>query len=379
MATAPSRRRPLKEDQATSDLKPGSSPVKPASTEVNKPTDTKAAAAAAKDQQAKKNATDSERDTLAGFETFTVVESLYQTMQSIPSDELKSRQAAVIAALTGTSAPVISEDTKELLKTIAKDADGKDVVIPEAFQRSVEQVITARTAAKLAEEKERMVAHAKARLAESEKAYAKKLQEDTATSVKYLVGRLDSYLDVAVNQWLTENKLVAEKGVRASILENFYRNTVRALRESGIDAEIKPTVKSKIDAVLTEAAAKDAKIAELTASLNESREREIAAKRKLTATVKSNIIEDATRGFSVVQKQRVLALAEGQKFDSMQDFQTKVKLIAEEVSKSKATPAVKPLNEDLAAATKPAADAKPLTESAPPRKSPFVGANPGGY
>jgi len=292
-------------------------------------------AADAKDQQGLRQIDDTQEDNKNGVGTealakFDVAESIYTELLSLSEVDLKARQESIKEAIKGSKAAVqISESTKAILETI-KTAEGV-TELPESFKVAVEETVNAKVTAKLNAERAHIVEHTKNTIKAAQTKLNETLIQKTKESTSFMVEKIDSYLDEVVATWLKENKLNVEKGVRTQILENFYRNSVRAIKESGIEADTSPNAVAKFKTLEESVKTTTAENEQLKAQLNEARAQSLAERRKANALVQASLFESETKGLSQIQKEKVKKLAEGVSYKTLGDFSKKLKELTETV------------------------------------------------
>ncbi len=295
---------------------------------------------------------------------YQLAEQLYVSILGLNEEALKARGDAIKAAIAGTPSVAISESTKKILGTIV-EAENIDALPPE-FKAAVEEVVTATTATKLAEERKLLEAANKARLEEEIKKQNDKLNEESRKVIAYLVENINGYLKEVTVKWLDENKVSVSAGVRQNVLENFYRNVVRTIKESGINADLTPELKTKITSLKTIAENYKGKYETTVAQLNEARAASLEQNKKMTVLAKAGIFESATHGLSDMQKEKVKKLAEGMTFKGMSDFGDKIKQLSESVTKASDIKPTQLVSESVAASiTAPSA---PVAAPAPAAK-----------
>jgi hypothetical protein len=133
-------------------------------------------------------------------------------------------------------------------------------------------------------------------------------------------GKLDSYLDYVAEEWMKENELAVEQGIRAEIAENFMRGLRDLFTESYIDIP-----EEKVDFVDELAA----KVEELEASINEEIEKNIDLKRELTEAKASIVLANVSEGLTESQAVKLASLAEGVEFDTEESYAEKLETIKE--------------------------------------------------
>ena len=133
-------------------------------------------------------------------------------------------------------------------------------------------------------------------------------------------GKLDSYLDYVAEEWMKENELAVEQGIRAEIAENFMRGLRDLFTESYIDIP-----EEKVDFVDELAA----KVEELEASINEEIEKNIDLKRELSEAKASIVLANVSEGLTESQAVKLASLAEGVEFDTEESYAEKLETIKE--------------------------------------------------
>jgi len=145
-----------------------------------------------------------------------------------------------------------------------------------------------------------------------EEAY-NELQEEMTT-------KIDEYLNYMVNEWIEENQVAIEKGLRAEIVEEFIDNLRNLFIESYIDIP-----EEKVD-VVEELASK---VEELENELNEQLQKNIAQKKQIDEHVKIDAIYAACEGLTQTQVEKLKALAESVEFTTEDEFVGKLETLKE--------------------------------------------------
>ena len=134
-----------------------------------------------------------------------------------------------------------------------------------------------------------------------------------------LVKKLDDYLEYVAEEWVKENELAIEKGIRSEIVENFMVGLKNLFTENYIDIP-----EEKVD-IVDEMAAK---VEELENSVNEEIEKNIEVKKELAEIKKSQALADISEDLTETQKEKLKSLAEGVSFEE-EDFADKLKTLKE--------------------------------------------------
>jgi hypothetical protein len=157
-----------------------------------------------------------------------------------------------------------------------------------------------------------------AELTEQFHAAVEEIKEDLAAKV-------DDYLNYMVEEWMKDNEIAIEKGLRAEIVEDFITGLKGLFEEHYIDI---PT--DKVD-VVEELATK---VEELEASLNEQISKGVELVKALNEQKKIEAIYTACEGLSQTQVEKLKSLAENVEFTTEEEFATKVETLKESYFKS---------------------------------------------
>ena len=205
---------------------------------------------------------------------------------------------------------------KEMIKISKDDIDITDDVkalfgeedLSEDFKSKAETIFEAAVLSKVNEVLETATLDMNAEI-EAEKEIVK---ED-------LVKKLDDYLEYVAEEWVKENELAIEKGIRSEIVENFMVGLKNLFTENYIDIP-----EEKVD-IVDEMAAK---VEELENSVNEEIEKNIEVKKELAEIKKSQALADISEDLTETQKEKLKSLAEGVSFEE-EDFADKLKTLKE--------------------------------------------------
>ena len=181
---------------------------------------------------------------------------------------------------------------------------------------------------------------------EIEADYNKKFEEETSKAKDELVEKVDSYLSYVVEEWMKENELALERGIKGEIAEDFISGLKKLFEDHYIDV---PDEKYN---VLEDQASK---IEELNKKLNESLAKNVELSKENGKYVRQSIIDEASKELAETQKEKFNKLAEEVDYKNEEDFRTKVSTIKESYFGKKDSSGEiddvaadsNPLNEDL--------------------------------
>ena len=135
-----------------------------------------------------------------------------------------------------------------------------------------------------------------------------------------MVDKVDGYLNYVVENWIEENKLAIEKGIRTEIAEDFIEGLKSLFVESYIEIP-----ESKVDLVdeLSD------EVASLEEQLNQATLDSIELAEANIALVKERVISENSDGLTLTQAEKLASLCESVDFDDIRSFERKIEIIKE--------------------------------------------------
>jgi hypothetical protein len=135
-----------------------------------------------------------------------------------------------------------------------------------------------------------------------------------------LVEKVDSYLNYVVEQWMEENSLAVESGLRTEIAEDFISGLKTLFKEHYIEVP-----EEKYD-VLDEL---QTKAQELEAKLNEAIDHNVQTSKELSTLKQSKVFEEQTKALAATEVEKLRKLVEGVEFENEDLYREKVAVIKE--------------------------------------------------
>jgi hypothetical protein len=172
----------------------------------------------------------------------------------------------------------------------------------------------------------------KAELARIEEEFESKLAEQVAQNTEGLVEQVDGYLGYIAEQWMTQNEIALERGMKSDILEGFIGGLKNLFEEHYIDIP-----EEKFD-VLGEM---ESKIDELEAKLNEQVAANIELSKTLAESNRSEIVKTVSEGLTDTETEKFMSLVEELSYEDQASFETKVKTIRENYFTTKGSTEIK--------------------------------------
>jgi hypothetical protein len=170
-----------------------------------------------------------------------------------------------------------------------------------------------------------VIARAEEVIAEAEVALQEQFESAVEEIKEDLAAKVDDYLNYMVEEWMKENALAIEKGLRAEIVEDFITGLKGLFEEHYIDI---PEEKVQVVEELT------SKVEELEDALNEQIARGIELSKSLNEQKKIEAIYTACEGLTQTQVEKLKSLAEGVEFTTEEEFVAKVDVLKESYFKA---------------------------------------------
>jgi hypothetical protein len=150
--------------------------------------------------------------------------------------------------------------------------------------------------------------------------YEEKLSAETETVKEAMVEKVDSYLNYVVEEWMKENELAVERGIRTEIAEDFITGLKDLFKEHYIDV---PEEKYNVLDDLTN------QNKSLEEKLNEQISKNVDLTKEVSESAKSKAIADIAKDLADTEKEKFEKMAENVEYDSADKFKEKLETIKE--------------------------------------------------
>jgi len=180
--------------------------------------------------------------------------------------------------------------------------------------------------------------------------YATKLSEEVATIKVELTERTDAYLEYVAQEWMEENAIAVEKGIKTEMTESFMEGMKKLFEEHYVTL---PEDKYDVLENMVD------KLDEMESKLNEQIEKNVALNQRLSESTAESVFNNVAEGLAVSQKEKLQSLAEGVEFESEESYRGKIETLKESYFGQK-TPSTASAPQELkeeAAHTEPATGA----------------------
>lgn len=208
-----------------------------------------------------------------------------------------------------TEEEVVEEEVVELDIDADVEALLQGEELSEEFQEKAKTIFEAAINAKVAEIKEDL-----------EASYATVIEEQVAEFKNETTERVDSYLEYVSSEWLEENQLTVEEGLKSEMSESFLTGMKQLFEEHyvSIPEDRYDVLESMVN-----------KLDEMEGKLNEQIDRNVALNRRLAESTSDGILGEISEGLAVTQKEKLATLAESVEFDSETDYREKLVTLRE--------------------------------------------------
>ena len=181
---------------------------------------------------------------------------------------------------------------------------------------------------------------------ELQAAYEEKLVEELESVRASLSERVDAYLEYVADEWMAENAIAVEHGLRTEMTESFLQGMHSLFSEHYVSVP-----EERFDVVESMAERLD----EMETKLNEQIERNVSLNGRLSEAVSETILADVSEGLAETQKDKLAALAENVEFESEAGYRQKLESLKEgyfsgSASSAQARNSVEDLTEEVGTA-----------------------------
>jgi hypothetical protein len=241
------------------------------------------------------------------------------TNQNYKSDDDSAKIDATKAAKSAAAPTTKPSDASAKMEEVSTDEEvfaedieslfADDSTISEDFKAKASTLFEARVHDRVSQIQEAMEAE-----------YAGMLEEAVETVKTDLTEKVDSYLNYVVEQWLEQNEIAIESGLRAELTEEFIAGLRNLFAEHYIDV---PAEKVNLVDELA------SKVEELEGKLDEEIERSVELKKSLVESRKVEITHAVCEGLTATQLEKIKSLAESVDYSTAEEYQSKLETIRE--------------------------------------------------
>jgi len=225
----------------------------------------------------------------------------------VEGEVVEEEETTASAEEVVSEAEVVAEEEEEY--NIEEDVEallaGEE--LSEEFQEKARTIFETAIKAKLVDIKEELSAK-----------YGQTLEEEVVSIKEELTDRVDAYLEYVAEEWLTENQLSVEHGLKTEMTESFLTGMKSLFEEHYVTI---PEEKYDVLSTMVE------KLDEMEDKLNEQIKSNIALNQRLAESVADVIFSEVCEGLALSQKDKLASLAENVEFDSEDTYREKLVIL----------------------------------------------------
>lgn len=242
------------------------------------------------------------------------------------SEKLQAEESQEVVAEEATEEVVTEEVTKEQAEVVAEEAQEETAELTVDVSEDVAALVNGE---ELSEEfktkaatifEAAVVTRVKSEMAKLEEQFETQLNEQVEEIKNGLVEKVDGYLNYVVEQWMTDNEIALENGLKNEIMESFIAGMKNVFQEHYIEV---PEEKFDILGDMQE------EITVMKSKLDEQLASNVEMKTKLDEMVRTSSIEDVASEMVATDAEKFRGLAEELSFDDVETFKAKLQTIKE--------------------------------------------------
>ena len=206
-----------------------------------------------------------------------------------------------------TEEEIVEEEEIDIEADVKALLEGEE--LSEEFQNKAKTIFEAAIKSKLADVRESVKAE-----------YEEQLVEEVAAIKSELEDRVDSYLEYVADEWMTDNQIAVESGLKSEMTDSFLTGMKNLFEEHyvSVPEDKYDVIESMVD-----------KLDEMEGKLNEQIEKNVALNRRLAESSADVVFGEVTEGLAASQKEKLATLVENVEFESETDYREKLVTLKE--------------------------------------------------
>jgi len=253
-----------------------------------------------------------------------MLKNIYDQVNGMLKGDLSTKYEEIMAA---TNLEIVKEEDKEVRTKVAIKVedikiDVKDDVealiqgeegLTEDFKQKASTIFEAAVQSKVVEQ-------VNSKMEELETQLKSDQDSSSAEFAKELTEKVDGYLTYIVEEWMKENELAIERGIRTELVEDFMSGLKTLFTEHYID--IPEEKVDMVDDLFT-------KVEDLETSLDEEINRGVELQKELSQFKKDDALRDATKDLADTETEKISKLAEGIEYENEEQYIEKLNVLKE--------------------------------------------------
>ena len=232
-------------------------------------------------------------------------------MKKVAKEEAEASEEEVVAEAETTEEEVVSEEETKEEYNVEEDVNallgGEE--LSEEFREKAKVVFEAALNSKVKEIQETL-----------EVQYSEKLEEEKEGLKDVLTERVDAYLEYVCEEWMTENELAVDHGLKTEMTESFLSGMKGLFEEHYVTI---PEDKYDVLESMVE------KLDDMETKLNEQIDKNVDLNKRLAESTAGSILDQISEGLAETQKEKLASLAESIEFESDTEYREKLETLKE--------------------------------------------------
>ena len=228
-------------------------------------------------------------------------------MKKMAKEEIETEEEVLEEEETVSESEEVTEDSVDIEEDVNALLGGEE--LSEEFKEKARVIFEAALTSKIKEIQETL-----------EVQYAERLDEERQSLKGELTERVDAYLEYVCEEWMTENELAIEHGLKTEMTESFLSGMKGLFEEHYVTI---PEEKYDVLESMVE------KLDDMETKLNEQIEKNIGLNKRLAESTADTIFSTVSEGLAETQKEKLASLAESVEFESEDEYREKLETLKE--------------------------------------------------
>ena len=228
-------------------------------------------------------------------------------MKKMAKEEIESEEEVLEEEEIVSESEEVTEESVDIEEDVNALLGGEE--LSEEFKEKARVIFEAALTSKIKEVQETL-----------EVQYAERLDEERQALKGELTERVDAYLEYVCEEWMTENELAIEHGLKTEMTESFLSGMKGLFEEHYVTI---PEEKYDVLESMVE------KLDDMETKLNEQIEKNIGLNKRLAESTADTVLSVVSEGLAETQKEKLASLAESVEFESEDEYREKLETLKE--------------------------------------------------
>ena len=234
-------------------------------------------------------------------------------MKGMAKEEIETEEEVLEEEEIVSESDEVTEESVDIEEDVNALLGGEE--LSEEFKEKARVIFEAALTSKIKEIQETL-----------EVQFEEKLNEEREALKGTLTERVDAYLEYVCEEWMTENELAIEHGLKTEMTESFLSGMKGLFEEHYVTI---PEEKYDVLESMVE------KLDDMETKLNEQIEKNIGLNKRLAESSADSILTQVSEGLAQTQKEKLASLSESVEFESEEEYREKLETLKESYFSSK--------------------------------------------